>query len=253
MINLGNGNNLPISDDGSIGDPISARRRTVSATIETSAPAMQRRVAVYPATSWYGREPSPVRRVRNRPRHSRRRIERGRIRRIRSRSVGRASSVQAGPVPGRVFRHSQPLRHGTAKSALDAVRRNLVGRTIVQVPCVDGSELARRIFTSRCWSVQPCVRPLDAVHMTAGHNALRGSGPGQNPAFDNALALVGCPDRRIDRLCITCCSPSQPSHHAVASLGSPIEQKPVVYVPPNFVVTSWSPTLAGREAKCSRL
>src|SRR6266853_6134919 len=33
-----------------------------------------------------------------------------------------------------------------------------------------------------------------------GHNALRGSGPGQNLAFDNALAHVGCPDRRIDRL-----------------------------------------------------
>ena len=64
------------------------------------------------------------------------------------------------------------------------------------------------------WSVQPCVRPLDAVHMTAGHNALRGSGPGQKHAFDDALAQVGCPDRRIDRLCITCCSPSQPSHHA---------------------------------------
>ena len=59
------------------------------------------------------------------------------------------------------------------------------------------------------------VRPLSAVHMTAGHNALRGSGPGHKPAFENALALVGCPDRRIDRLCITCCSPSQPSHHAV--------------------------------------
>jgi hypothetical protein len=82
------------------------------------------------------------------------------------------------------------------------------------VPCVDGSELARRIFTSRCWSVQPCVRPIRAVHVTAGHNALRGSGPGQKPAFDNAVARVGCPDRRIDRLCITCCSPSQPSHHA---------------------------------------
>src|SRR5258705_2842606 len=27
------------------------------------------------------------------------------------------------------------------------------------------------------WSVQPCVRPVGAVHMTAGHNALRGSGP----------------------------------------------------------------------------
>jgi hypothetical protein len=51
---------------------------------------------------------------------------------------------------------------------------------------------------------------LSAVHVTAGHNALRGSGPGHYHAFDNALARVGCPDRRIDRLCITCCSPSQP-------------------------------------------
>src|SRR5947209_7253494 len=55
--------------------------------------------------------------------------------------------------------------------------------------------------------VQPCVRPFNAVHMTAGHNALRGSGPDQTLAFDNAMARVGCPDRRIDRLCITCCSP----------------------------------------------
>src|SRR5664279_4822886 len=57
------------------------------------------------------------------------------------------------------------------------------------------------------WSVQPCVRPVSAAHVAAGHNALRGSGPGQKHAFDNALAQVGCPDRRIDRLCITCCSP----------------------------------------------
>ena len=64
------------------------------------------------------------------------------------------------------------------------------------------------------WSVRPCVRPLNAVHMTAGHNALRGSGPDHKPAFKNAMAQVGCPNRRIDRLCITCCSPSQPSHHA---------------------------------------
>ena len=70
------------------------------------------------------------------------------------------------------------------------------------------------LHVRRGWSVQPCVRPVSAVRMTAGHNALRGSGPGQNLAFDHALALVGCPDRRIDRLCITCCSPSQPSHHA---------------------------------------
>ena len=51
------------------------------------------------------------------------------------------------------------------------------------VPCVDGSESARRIFTLQPWSVQPCVRPVCAVHMTAGHNALRGSGPSQKAAF----------------------------------------------------------------------
>src|SRR5262252_8531353 len=72
------------------------------------------------------------------------------------------------------------------------------------------SGLARRIFTLQHWSAQPCVRPVCAVRMTAGHNALRGSGPGQQHAFEDAVALVGCPDRRIDRHCITCCSPSQP-------------------------------------------
>ena len=75
------------------------------------------------------------------------------------------------------------------------------------VPCVDGAELARAFSRLQHWSVQPCVRPLRAAHGAAGHNALRGSGPDQKHAFDNALAHVGCPDRRIDRLCITCCSP----------------------------------------------
>ena len=69
-------------------------------------------------------------------------------------------------------------------------------RKVREVPCVDGSELARRIFTARRWSVQPCVRPVSAAHRAAGHSALRGSGPGQKHAFDNALAHVGCPDRR---------------------------------------------------------
>src|SRR6267142_3863604 len=60
------------------------------------------------------------------------------------------------------------------------------------VPCVDGSGLARAFFTVlQHWSVQPCVRPVGAVHMTAGHNALRGSGPDQHLAFKNALAHVG--------------------------------------------------------------
>src|ERR1700730_14364156 len=47
------------------------------------------------------------------------------------------------------------------------------------------------------WSVRPCVRPLDEVHTTAGHNALRGSGPDRKPAVDNAWGQLGCPDRRI--------------------------------------------------------
>ena len=75
------------------------------------------------------------------------------------------------------------------------------------------------------WSVQPCVRPLSAAHRAAGHNALRGSGPDQKHAFDHALAQVGCPDRRIDRLCITCCSPSQPSHHAGCPARSRLRRK----------------------------
>jgi hypothetical protein len=52
------------------------------------------------------------------------------------------------------------------------------------VPCVDGSELARLFFTFAGWSVQPCVRPVSAAHEAAGHNAFRGSGPGQKPAFE---------------------------------------------------------------------
>ena len=74
-----------------------------------------------------------------------------------------------------------------------------------EVPRVDGSELARRIFhVALLVGAAMCCRLFGAVHMTAGHNALRGSGPGQRPAFDNAMAHVGCPDRRIDRLCIMC-------------------------------------------------
>jgi hypothetical protein len=36
---------------------------------------------------------------------------------------------------------------------------------------------------------QPCVRPICAVHMTAGHSALRGSAPGQNLAWEDAMAI----------------------------------------------------------------
>jgi hypothetical protein len=61
-------------------------------------------------------------------------------------------------------------------AAVDKRERSWIFR---YVPCVDGSELARDFFTSQHWSVQPCVRPLSAAHRAAGHNALRGSSPGQ--------------------------------------------------------------------------
>ena len=53
-------------------------------------------------------------------------------------------------------------------SALLRKRTNsLTSRYVRFVPCVDGSELARLFFTFAGWSVQPCVRPVCAVHMTA--------------------------------------------------------------------------------------
>lgn len=81
--------------------------------------------------------------------------------------------------------------------------------------------------TSQCWSEQPCVRPVSAAHRAAGHNALRGSGPGQKLAFNDVLAQVGCPDRRIDRFCITCCLPFQPFHHAIAGAISSVSFRPI--------------------------
>src|SRR5262249_28822837 len=48
------------------------------------------------------------------------------------------------------------------------------------------------------WSVRPCVRPFSAVLMTAGHNALRGSGPNRKHAFKDATTQTGSPDPRID-------------------------------------------------------
>jgi len=71
--------------------------------------------------------------------------------------------------------------------------------------------------------VQPCVRPLGAVHMTAGHNALRGSGPDQKHAFDsNAMAQVGCPDRRIDGSALRAVRP--PNLHI-----TPVVRRDLVY------------------------
>jgi hypothetical protein len=85
-----------------------------------------------------------------------------------------------------------------------------------EAPCVDGSELARE--TSR--------RMLVGAAMCSACLCDRGSGLGQKHAFEHAVARVGCPDRRVDRLCITCCLPSQPSHHAEVGAISSTPQVP---------------------------
>ena len=68
------------------------------------------------------------------------------------------------------FRFTPDSRHSSEGSALPKCAmcgRPRVGKSFFHV--------------LQHWSVQPCVRPLNAVHMTAGHNALRGSGAGQKP------------------------------------------------------------------------
>ncbi len=50
--------------------------------------------------------------------------------------------------------------------------------------CLHGSHLARVVLTlMQSGRVQSCVRPVDAVLMTAGPNAIRGSGPNQKRAL----------------------------------------------------------------------
>lgn len=68
---------------------------------------------------------------------------------------------------------SLPKRHVRDRSGLPPIATGLqTSREVSLGPCVDGSRLARGIFTSQYWSEQPCVRPLIAVHRTAGHNAV---------------------------------------------------------------------------------
>jgi len=107
--------------------------------------------------------------------------------------------------PADAAKKLQALAQGYADERNDMLREQL----IFDVPMCGRRPVGKGFLHVCSGSVQPCVRPTCAVLMTAGHNALRESGPGQNPAFEHAMAHVGCPDRRIDRHCITCCSPSQ--------------------------------------------
>ena len=112
-------------------------------------------------------------------------------------TLAHADQVRPGKARGEHFLSAVPPR-----AVVAAPRQHLRSG-----PCMDGSGLSREVGALQRWSVQPCVRPVDAAHMAAGHNAFRRSCPGQFLAFCDALAQVGCPDHRIDPVCITCCRP----------------------------------------------
>ena len=78
-------------------------------------------------------------------------------------------------------RASQPPRLQSSFDVSGALQRRSLYPHVWTAPSWQGLSLRMQH-----WSVRPCVRPLSAVRMTAGHNALRGSGPEQHLAFDNA-------------------------------------------------------------------
>lgn len=90
-------------------------------------------------------------------------------------------------------------------------------------PCVDGSLLARD-FLKLCsrWSVRPCVRPVGAAHMTAGHNAFREHRSRPKTRARSASAKVGFPVSRYrPAVALLHVRPSQlVSRSTIAALGS---------------------------------
>jgi hypothetical protein len=83
------------------------------------------------------------------------------------------------------------------------------------VICVrdDAEQLLDTIASNRCDDAKLRKMSPDGIDHRRLLPDEQMAGPDRKPAFENASGRVGCPDRRIDRLCITCCSPSQPSHH----------------------------------------
>ena len=115
------------------------------------------------------------------------------------------------PCSNRVTTFSPGLESGSAARVacpLWVKSRHVQRKTACPLSAMCGRLRVGKSFLHVCSLVGAAMcSAFECGHETAGHNALRGSGPGQKRAFDNALAQVGCPDRRIDRLCITCCSP----------------------------------------------
>ena len=116
--------------------------------------------------------------------------------------------------------------HADVESRVLRRSRTSVGRTLPRAMC--GRLQAVKGYRTGAASVGAamCSAYSCGSHKAAGHNAFRGSGPGQQLAFDNAVAQVGCPDRRVDQSCITWLSAlSNRSYSAIAgAISFPLQQ-----------------------------
>jgi hypothetical protein len=82
----------------------------------------------------------------------------------------------------RHFHHSKSLSSSVDNAVLKPTADVKLVRPACPLCAMCGRlRLAREIFTSRCGSVQPCVRPVGAAHMTAGHNASADQVPVKSP------------------------------------------------------------------------
>jgi hypothetical protein len=104
------------------------------------------------------------------------------------------SSTQPTIIPTRgLLFFSEVLRSPIAKGMsaprehLLFFRRKPTARKFSQFCCSETAIGGHRFHGLPVPRPQPCVRPMSAVHMTAGHNALRGSGPCQKHAFKVVL------------------------------------------------------------------
>ena len=89
--------------------------------------------------------------------------------------------------PDRTLGHKRRCKRSSASFRITSDSGRIVAARKSAASChVSTARGWQGVSTSRRW--QPCVLPMVAVHMTAGHNALRGSGRGQFPVFDNAVA-----------------------------------------------------------------
>src|SRR5436305_8470974 len=96
-----------------------------------------------------------------------------------------------------------PPRADKSKGSSERASMSALGHVWTAPPWQELSELLQH------WSGAVMCPACLCGRETAGHNAMRGSGPNQKHAFKDALTQAGSPDPRIDLVCITSSCPRQ--------------------------------------------